>query len=106
MVMQNHCRTGCKLLAFRSTAYCALMLAAVSFSSSITSGGGLLNVSGMKYVRIAITTQLNRKHEIAEMLKALSRSLETTGIIETAMYPLAETTWTAIPLTWVGKSSN
>ncbi len=43
--------------------------------------------------------QLNRKHEIAEILKALSNSLETTGIIATAMYPLAETTCTAIPLT-------
>jgi len=38
------------------------------------------------------------------MLKALSKSLETTGIIETAMYPLAETTCTAIPLTCVGNS--
>jgi hypothetical protein len=59
--------------------------AAVSLSYSITSGGGLLRVSGMKYVRIAITTQLNKKQLIAEMLKALRNSLETTGIIATAM---------------------
>ena len=50
--------------------------------------------------------QLKRKHEIAEILKALSSNLETTGIIDTEIYPLAETTCTAIPLTCVGKSSN
>jgi len=53
-----------------------------------------------------MTTQLNKKQEMAEILKAFSNSLETIGIMETAMYPLADTTWTAIPLTCVGKSSN
>ena len=55
---------------------------------------------------MAITMQLKRKQVIAEILKAFNNSLETTGIIATAIYPLAETTCTAIPLTCVGKSSN